>query len=295
MATCGSHRTTLSGYRPRSGGLPPQILPARVETSRSRLFLECRAMYRRPSIIRSAYHSRRHGSTCQDDKAMPAGVERGKCACCSAVRRLERPTIMSLLQALRLRVAAVLAAAVVCSAQVTFTEYPGPTTPTFESGDALEYITLGPDGNLWFTENYAFGVPTQIGRITPSGVMTLFSIPSGSSEGGITAGPDGNVWFTEYRAGKSGRITPAGVITEFSIPSGGNPQDITLGPDGNLWFTDALAKIGKITPAGVITEFSIPSGGNPQDITLGPDGNLWFTDALAKIGKITPAGVITEF
>src|ERR1039458_5973278 len=293
MATCGSHRTTLSGYRPRSGGLPPQILPARVETSRSRLFLECRAMYRRPSIIRSAYHSRRHGSTCQDDKAMPAGVERGKCACCSAVRRLERPTIMSLLQALRLRVAAVLAAAVVCSAQVTFTEYPGPTTPTFESGDALEYITLGPDGNLWFTENYAFGVPTQIGRITPSGVMTLFSIPSGSSEGGITAGPDGNVWFTEYRAGKIGRITPAGVITEFSIPSGGNPQDITLGPDGNLWFTDALAKIGKITPAGVITEFSTS---NCVRIAAGPDGNLWFTENLNnKIGRITTAGVITEF
>ena len=51
---------------------------------------------------------------------------------------------------------------------MTFTEYSGPTTPTFESGDALEYITLGPDGNLWFTENYAFGVPTQIGRITPA-------------------------------------------------------------------------------------------------------------------------------
>src|SRR5579872_1341690 len=124
-------------------------------------------------------------------------------------------------------------------AQVTFTEYPGPTTPTFQGGDALVYITSGPDGNLWFTENYASGAQTQIGRITPSGVTTYFSVPSGSSEGGITAGPDGNLWFTEYRTNKIGRITTGGAFTEFSIPTGGShPGDIHAGTDGNLWFTE---------------------------------------------------------
>src|SRR5579872_603836 len=126
-------------------------------------------------------------------------------------------------------------------AQVTFTEYPGPTTPTFQGGDALVYITSGPDGNLWFTENYASGAQTQIGRITPSGVTTYFSVPSGSSEGGITAGPDGNLWFTEnYASGAQtqiGRITPSGVTTYFSVPSGSSEGGITAGPDGNLWFT----------------------------------------------------------
>src|SRR5579862_8306665 len=47
---------------------------------------------------------------------------------------------------------------------------------------SLYRITLGPDGNLWFTE-YA---GNRIGRITPSGVVTEFS--DGISAG---AGPDG--------------------------------------------------------------------------------------------------------
>ena len=42
--------------------------------------------------------------------------------------------------------------------------------PTAGSGPAA--ITLGPDGNLWFTEN----LRDNIGRITPSGVFTEFAL-----------------------------------------------------------------------------------------------------------------------
>ena len=108
-----------------------------------------------------------------------------------------------------------LATLVACSAQLTFSEYSGPTSPTFESNAVLVDITAGPDGNLWFTEGYAFGAQTQIGRITPAGATTYYSIPSRSSEGGITAGPDGNLWFTEYRSSKIGKLTPSGAFAEF--------------------------------------------------------------------------------
>jgi virginiamycin B lyase len=91
---------------------------------------------------------------------------------------------------------------------------------------------------MWFVEE----IGNQIGRITPSGVVTEFPIPTpGSRPTGITAGPDGNLWFTESRyetpgANKIGRITPSGVITEYSVPTGGGgPFAITLGPDGNLF------------------------------------------------------------
>src|SRR5262245_32552045 len=165
-----------------------------------------------------------------------------------------------------------------------------------------EGITRGPDGNLWFAETFA----DRIGRITPAGVVTQFSLPFLSQPSEITAGPDGNLWFTEPGSSRIGRITPAGVITEFSagITPNSRPAGITRGPDGNLWFTETQAnKIGRITPAGVITEFSagIAPGTQPILITAGPDGNLWFTqrpnsNAISgAIGRITPAGVITEF
>ncbi len=200
-----------------------------------------------------------------------------------------------------LAVSLLLATVVACSAQLTFTEYAGPTTPTFEDGHALGDITSGPDGNLWFTEGYAFGAQTNIGRITPAGVTTYFPVPSGGSEGGIAAGPDGNLWFAEYRTNRIGRIATDGTITEFTIPGGGMyPYGITAGPDGNMWFTGAggagLGKIGRITPDGGITTFPTPGNTDAIRIVTGSDGNLWFTENVAnQIGRITPAGAITEY
>src|SRR4029453_18259009 len=60
------------------------------------------------------------------------------------------------------------------------------------AGAAPNFITAGPDGNLWFTE--LFG--NRIGRITPAGVVTELSagITAAAAPFGITAGPDGNLW-----------------------------------------------------------------------------------------------------
>jgi len=57
---------------------------------------------------------------------------------------------------------------------------------------------------LWFTENEG----DRIGRITPTGQITEFPLPTGSgSPEGITAGPDGTLWFTKSYWNKIGRIT----------------------------------------------------------------------------------------
>jgi virginiamycin B lyase len=62
----------------------------------------------------------------------------------------------------------------------------------------------GPDGALWFTEQAG----NKIGRITPAGAITEFSIPTpGAAPLFITAGPDGALWFVESNVNKIGRIT----------------------------------------------------------------------------------------
>ncbi|HYL77589.1 MAG TPA: hypothetical protein VEU96_25470 [Bryobacteraceae bacterium] len=183
-----------------------------------------------------------------------------------------------------------LAVAVVCTAQVTFTEFPIP------GGNPIPFgITAGPDGNLWFTERQ-FG--DKIASITTAGVLTEYALPNDGSPTGITTGPDGNLWFTELGGSKIGRITTTGVITEFPTLLGGGPFGIAVGPDGNLWFTMQSAnQIGRITTAGAITYFSIPTSSSlPNLIAAGPDGNLWFTEFSGnKIGRITTAGAVTEF
>jgi streptogramin lyase len=58
----------------------------------------------------------------------------------------------------------------------------------------LQGITAGADGNLWFTDNYG------IGRITPTGQITVFPVQAGVQTGEqqfpneISSGPDGNLW-----------------------------------------------------------------------------------------------------
>jgi streptogramin lyase len=167
------------------------------------------------------------------------------------------------------------------------TEYDASLSPS--------HIVAGPDGNMWFTSS----ADSRIGRITPTGEVTLYITPTvGSMPIGIDAGADGNLWFVEALAGKIGRITVDGSITEFTIPiSGGWPLDIAAGPDGNMWFTELYGnRIGRITPEGAITEYRLRTADSqPVGIISGPDGRMWFTEGEgAKIGRIATDGTISE-
>jgi streptogramin lyase len=162
-------------------------------------------------------------------------------------------------------------------------------------------ITEGPDKNLWFTDLES----GKIGKITTSGTITEYSLPSLPEESrpvGIAVGPDKNLWFTDYGSGKIGKITTSGAITEYSIeypiPSAVQPSGIVAGPEKeDLWFADyGTSRIGKITTSGTITEYSLPEHSKPYGIAAGPDGNVWFADyGTSKIGKITTSGIITEY
>ncbi len=158
-----------------------------------------------------------------------------------------------------------------------------------------QFTALGADGNIWFTDLVG------IGRVTPAGVITVFSagVPLATVIGRITAGPDGALWYVMPQAPAGiGRITTDGVATVFSdgIPPTSRPGDIAAGPDGNLWVTGQTTRtIYRITPTGTVTPFEIPSSYQPGAITAGADGNLWFSTTQAAVGRITPAGEVTMF
>jgi len=103
------------------------------------------------------------------------------------------------------------------------------TIPDFQ-GQTLAGITLGPDGNLWFSEASApVGPPppevppSKIGRITPAGIITQFSLPNPWAYPlGITKGPDGNLWTVEFYVNKIARILPSAlppVAQAASVPT----------------------------------------------------------------------------
>jgi virginiamycin B lyase len=172
--------------------------------------------------------------------------------------------------------------------------------PLSHSDAAACNLVAGPDGNIWFAEYHR----SNIGRITPAGVITEFPTPkisSGPCE--MTVGSDGALWYIEVAG--IGRVTVAGSFTEY--PTTYRPRSITAGPDGNLWFiegtdvndVDANAIAAMSVAGTIVAEYPIPTANaDATSITTGPDGNLWFTEeyfTANQLGRLTPAGVFTEF
>ena len=122
-------------------------------------------------------------------------------------------------------------------------------------------ITMGPDHNLWFTENSGL----KIGTINAQGVITEYAIPGAQGLTGITTGPDESLWFTDEFAGFIGHISTSGAfLGSYSLPIGSHPQGIVTGPDNRLWFVDNSVdlmhplngfRIGAIDTAGNLNEF----------------------------------------
>lgn len=174
-------------------------------------------------------------------------------------------------------------------------------------GSAMDSITVAPDGNLWVTDqNSNDGQTNLIRRVSPTGVVSEFTIKNAASSNDITVGPDGNLWLTlrGHNGGEIVKMSTAGALLgRYPLPSGFSsyPTSIVSGPDNNLWFTDpGTNKIGKMTTTGgLLAEYTRPVDkvGGIMDITKGLDNNLWFTEQNHNtIVKMSVSGqVLAEF
>src|SRR6266508_1194437 len=150
-----------------------------------------------------------------------------------------------------------------------------PAAPSVEHATLPQFLTPGPDGNVWFTE--VSGEQHSIGRVTPAGDITEFKVAeTNASTNGIAAGADGDIWFTEAGFGGSDvwRVHPDGSFVGTAIPVHPTPVGLAVGPDGNLWFASRLdGEIGRIGAAPAARGFvlEIASGFAPalRTVSLG--------------------------
>ena len=128
-------------------------------------------------------------------------------------------------------------------------------------------LTVGPDGNIWFSE----GVLSASGNgfqssglgiiVNPSSSSPSLSEPPSLSAVGtvppfrLATGPDGNIWFTMPAARQIGMVqvqsNPANdTISTFNVPTNvlasPTPSGITAGPAGSVWFADPAGAIGQV-------------------------------------------------
>jgi streptogramin lyase len=200
---------------------------------------------------------------------------------------------------------------------VTKFTVPAPTASGVING--IDYITAGPDGNMWFTSYDS----DAIERITPSGTITQFYLPpsqTGPGPGQIIAGSDGALWFTEsgysnHHPNGLGRMTVDGVYTEFLTPTDYTtyPQGVALGSDGNLWMSDNT--VGSPDNLYAVWRFVVPAppGNSPlvaatlptsRSVQVGNTATIFATmintsaNAASSCGigpiTVTPGGMVFQ-
>ena len=115
------------------------------------------------------------------------------------------------------------------------------------AGSVTEYSTttgsagpfdccLGPDGNVWFTEQ-ASGI-NQIAKITSGGTVTEYASVSADPQG--IAAVNGELWVVLSSANKIGRYATSGSqIAEYTITTGSSSSRFITAAGSDLWFTES--------------------------------------------------------
>ena len=142
-------------------------------------------------------------------------------------------------------------------------------------------VITGPDGNLWFAEDWV----GKVAKITPSGTVTEYS--TGIRVGGpmdLAVGPDGNIWFAGAQGNEIGKIDPTRHESHrlFRFPTTTSyPTSIARGAGNTLVFADYWSgKLGVITTSGSISGPILAPDrmGGPRELVQGSDGNDYFVD-----------------
>lgn len=168
--------------------------------------------------------------------------------------------------------------------------------PDKVEGGSTHELTLGPDGNVWVTQQKQ----ARLVRVTPQGKVRAFALPAGSGPHGIKFDRRGRLWLTlEFdnaiaRAGLDGRV-----VRRYPIPRAkAGPHGLDVARDGSVWWTGKEGGvIGRLDPrTGRMRVFSLPDDESlPIYIAEGCDG-MYFTElGAARIARVTASGKITEW
>jgi hypothetical protein len=153
-------------------------------------------------------------------------------------------------------------------------------------------------GNVFVTNSNNF---SQIWKITPSGVLTVFASQPGITQWmGINSNDDLYVVLTN---GSVRKISNTGAVTylygigaDLSAVGG-----VVADSSNNIFFiyrkTNNDSVIMKITPSGTVSQFvSLNNISGIPLLLIDSSNNLYFINQfLQQVGKITPLGVISYY
>ena len=160
------------------------------------------------------------------------------------------------------------------------------TYPLSGSPRCPQWVTLGPDNAIWFTEA-SNGNVQRLGRIDTGGAITEYPLVNGDQPIGITLGSDGNLWYdalTNLGAGVIRGFSPTthsivgSVFTTGLEPVIGENNITTNPADGNVIITEG-GQVWRIVPGAnptISVAYQSPNGctSDVNDAAIGGGGNF---------------------
>ncbi|HET7813534.1 MAG TPA: hypothetical protein VFL13_04105 [Candidatus Baltobacteraceae bacterium] len=175
--------------------------------------------------------------------------------------------------------------------------------------DAGHNLVVGPDGNVWFTEQLYNGI--GVGKVASDGTVTEYPLQNNVIPAGI-ASANGKLWISEAGNCPSSDLNLCGiqemqtdgtVIGRFDVYHGScdpYPGALVTDKAGNVWYDNAACgEIGYLAANAPSTEQHFEVGSTGFGFTAGADGNVWFiaSEAYASfsVGKISSSGAAQTY
>ena len=164
----------------------------------------------------------------------------------------------------------------------------------------VDGLTLGPNGNVWFSDHNTQN--TGIGFVAPDLSVHRFiqsTAFNATPYYSIAFGSDGALWA--MARGAFDRFDLQGNLLSSQALTNYLPLHFIENHDGNIWWTDAGTTTGFITPAGTITAFQEALGCSgcftgTRGFTAGPDGAVWQAENnLTRVSRVDAAGTFSNF
>ena len=163
----------------------------------------------------------------------------------------------------------------------------------------MQDITIGPDGNPWFTESetslyggsYGFENPSTH-AMTQYATSTMPSAISQAPGGTLAIGTMVGARYGILQATTGGQTT-----TSYQVGINGANGLQYRASDSSLWFTDTAQYIGTVNSSGAEQDNNVCSNCDPVDLTIAPDASIWSDEGNwpGAMIRIAPNGTVSQY